>query len=646
MWREDKVPLKDFYSACKASLHRSGFKLLFCLVSRKADAPKVFDELRTNWSSFHDVTGADILFMFAGDNLNQIQHNSHILYDDYSNRDNAEHNYRGPETAIVYSSSAIIAGDYINRIGPRFFNPKNIEKECPRIKAEENFEDRHTLEIKKLAEHLKIRERDIPCLNIVLLKYGLSINIPIDPEKSFYQLVKNICADFADADIRTYNGSRANQEANNIKVRKSLIEKKIDLLKQGAHRITGYDVWLARWSQEEAYQKNEALQNAISVMDKLPFVSSKEVSISVHIFKTHLPDSRRFQKMAAHLGRYYEKHTPEKARRLIEELEAGLEIQENSLKSIDFTPMHEKFWDKFISQVYSNQYFTGNFENKASVKRESIELNPFQMPDFQIEKRKAFNTEYLKVFLKDKSRMEEIRLLLNDLPSVKTANITDNKETDLTVYPSKTSSVDEMKTEVIEALSVIFSGKPGDPIIKDELLDGISDSIYKQILQKISYFGKNLEKLTSIHSVLDEEGFRAFFLPFLNAISVTHTATGETFNKIGKTDILIQNQKGENVFIAECKVWSGEAEVPKALDQLLERYVNWRDEKLALIIFNKTVKGFTAIIDKAIDALKKHPSFKQFKGSTEAGRGSFVFQHPEDKDKTVDLELIMFNCTS
>lgn len=111
-----------------------------------------------------------------------------------------------------------------------------------------------------------------------------------------------------------------------------------------------------------------------------------------------------------------------------------------------------------------------------------------------------------------------------------------------------------------------------------------------------------------------------------------------------QTPILIQNQKGENVFIAECKVWGGEGEIQKAVDQLFERYVTWRDEKLALIIFNKTVSGFTAIIDKAINTLQKHPLFKKYSGKSHDSCASFIFQHPEDPAKEVQLELIMFNC--
>lgn len=53
------------------------------------------------------------------------------------------------------------------------------------------------------------------------------------------------------------------------------------------------------------------------------------------------------------------------------------------------------------------------------------------------------------------------------------------------------------------------------------------------------------------------------------------------------------NEKGEPVLIAECKLWKGEKLLLDAIDQLLNTYVNWRDEKIALIIFNRDVQKFS-----------------------------------------------------
>ena len=96
------------------------------------------------------------------------------------------------------------------------------------------------------------------------------------------------------------------------------------------------------------------------------------------------------------------------------------------------------------------------------------------MPDFATEIRESFDKKYLKVFLKDKSRLKEIQIVLTDLPSIKRVNITENNELDLTIYPNKVYSAEEMQKEVTETLTVIFTAAPVDPIIKDDILAGIS----------------------------------------------------------------------------------------------------------------------------------------------------------------------------
>jgi len=266
------------------------------------------------------------------------------------------------------------------------------------------------------------------------------------------------------------------------------------------------------------------------------------------------------------------------------------------------------------------------------------------MPNFKIEKKETFGKEYLKVFLRDKTKFQIVRTLLSGLQSVKVVNISANNETDLTIYPSKLYSANETIKELEVALKSYFAGSPIDPKIKDEGLSHIGDEAYFQILEKISNYGQNLEKYKDLYDKFDEEGFRNFFLPYLNSISTNHTATGETFNKIGKTDILIQDENGKNVFIAECKLWKGEGEIVIGINQLLERYVTWRDEKVAVIFFNKTVKKFGDVIEKAVNAFKTHKSFKQYVGKRNETSHSFIFSNPEEPNRTIKMELMLFNC--
>lgn len=262
---------------------------------------------------------------------------------------------------------------------------------------------------------------------------------------------------------------------------------------------------------------------------------------------------------------------------------------------------------------------------------------------FTTEKREAFDNPYLKVFLRDKSKINDVASLISSLQSVRKANVTDNAEKDITVYPAKTYSVDEMITEIDIALDSYLTCGTLDPVFEDKIAL-LSDKGYEDILMHIRNYGKNLEKFKNLYDKFDEEGFREFFLPHLNSISKKHSATGETFNKIGKTDILIQDENGLNVFIAECKLWNGESELLKAVDQLLERYVTWRDEKVALIIFNKDMKNFSEQLTKASKKLTEHPLFHDYIGPTSDSSFRYIFKHPDDNSKMITLELIIFNC--
>lgn len=83
--------------------------------------------------------------------------------------------------------------------------------------------------------------------------------------------------------------------------------------------------------------------------------------------------------------------------------------------------------------------------------------------NFDIEKREVFGNEYLKVFLKDTSNIENIKQQLSELASVKKINITSSKSINnppltLTVYPIRVVSIDETQNEIENKLKHIFNG--------------------------------------------------------------------------------------------------------------------------------------------------------------------------------------------
>lgn len=114
----------------------------------------------------------------------------------------------------------------------------------------------------------------------------------------------------------------------------------------------------------------------------------------------------------------------------------------------------------------------------------------------------------------------------------------------------------------------------------------MSTEMYNDVLRVIYDSAKNMEKKPALYMGKDEEGLRGQFLFVLETRYEGATATGETFNRSGKTDIMLKYAKdASNLFVAECKFWHGAAEFLAVISQLFDRYLTWRDSKLALLMF-------------------------------------------------------------
>jgi len=122
----------------------------------------------------------------------------------------------------------------------------------------------------------------------------------------------------------------------------------------------------------------------------------------------------------------------------------------------------------------------------------------------------------------------------------------------------------------------------------------ISDRDYENINNIISMCGITMEKTARTYFANTEEELRDHLLATLN----THyeAVTGETFRKIGKTDIHVEFEN-KAAFIGECKIWHGESLFQRAIQQVIN-YSTWRDLKVSVIIFNKENKSFQAILSK------------------------------------------------
>lgn len=295
---------------------------------------------------------------------------------------------------------------------------------------------------------------------------------------------------------------------------------------------------------------------------------------------------------------------------------------------------------------YCAMYIVYRRIGKELERRRRLKQNKPMAKHYEFEQCEASGNPYLKVYLKAGADFRGVAGILSQLPSVRVANVTEQKasgKTDLTVYEAKAYDMEEMKKEITIALDAYYQGNPSDPVILPTALSSISDKAYFQILDHVLKVGKGLETVRALGQKFDEETYRDYFLPSLNALSPDHSAKGEVFNRGGKTDILVFDKDSNNIFIAECKLWKGEQYLKDAIDQLLLRYVNWRDEKLAIIIFNKDNKKFSDVIEKATKTVEDRALCKEFIGHRKDTSYSYIFQNPNDDKKSIKLELVLFD---
>lgn len=166
-------------------------------------------------------------------------------------------------------------------------------------------------------------------------------------------------------------------------------------------------------------------------------------------------------------------------------------------------------------------------------------------------------------------------------------------------------------------------------------------STYREILKVIQDAGKVRERLPSTYRDKGEEDLRDHLIMMLTPhFSIEGSVTGETFNKIGKTDILIRWQN-HNVFVAECKFWGGEKKYFETIDQLLG-YLTWRDSKTAVILFdrNKDISASLAVIETNT---ANHPNYLGVVGKSQEGWFNYRFHIKDDRNREFQMAVLVFH---
>jgi hypothetical protein len=169
---------------------------------------------------------------------------------------------------------------------------------------------------------------------------------------------------------------------------------------------------------------------------------------------------------------------------------------------------------------------------------------------------------------------------------------------------------------------------------------GITVDVYDELLGIIRHTGASFEGAPQTYLPLGEEGLRDNMLSHIN-VTFKGKATGETFRRVGKTDIRLE-EESRAAFVAECKLWGGEQVLLRALAQLLS-YLTWRDCKAALILFNKAVAGFAGVQQTIPTALQSHPLYLRAHAVPFPGEWRFDFKSSQDEGREVTVHVFAFN---
>ena len=122
--------------------------------------------------------------------------------------------------------------------------------------------------------------------------------------------------------------------------------------------------------------------------------------------------------------------------------------------------------------------------------------------------------------------------------------------------------------------------------------------------------------------------------------AIIGSTTGETFNKRGKTDILVRGA-GANEFIGECKYWRSSEAYQDAITQLLN-YLSWRDNKAAIILFVPN-KEFSSVMVKIKDCTPSHPNFSKLISVQDETWINYEFKMNDDPERTVRIAVMAYH---
>lgn len=169
-----EIPIKEFLPKIKAAAHQDGYDWIMVLAARELDAHNAYRDLAEHWSSFHSLTGRQVLFLFAGNSLTNL---TGVVKKDSC------HSETAPNLGIL----PVKIGNHTESIELYRYTSKT---ELRKIL------DSHTDAINDLKEYYHLKESDIPSLIVYATDTGQEctdrILLPLAGPQNLYQLIKEV----------------------------------------------------------------------------------------------------------------------------------------------------------------------------------------------------------------------------------------------------------------------------------------------------------------------------------------------------------------------------------------------------------------------------------------------------------------------
>jgi hypothetical protein len=170
------------------------------------------------------------------------------------------------------------------------------------------------------------------------------------------------------------------------------------------------------------------------------------------------------------------------------------------------------------------------------------------------------------------------------------------------------------------------------------------NNVGRSIEMKSSIYLEAYKNKTSPDKSNAENYYRDIFLLFLETRYKGVSATGETFNKEGKADIVLKNTTdNSNLFIAECKVWHSLKQASSDAIEQLQKYITIRETKAALLIFVKD-NDFTNKIEEFKNKAQETPCIKRIIAIDEVNYTyQYEISYRDEKNKSIELTVLFFH---